>query len=184
MQLVVTTLLVTVTFAAGFTLPGGFESDDNSPNKGMAVLIRKSAFRAFVITDAIAFTCSIGVIFSYFYMAINPCPMVYQDLGYLWSLSKVGARSQLVAMSAVVIAFVTGMYATLAHSVGLPVTVCAIGCIFFIMYMWAVLRPVCWIKVVKKLICKYKQVFLTYILRVIFCIHNINSSVAPLSFNV
>ncbi|PHU18430.1 hypothetical protein BC332_14125 [Capsicum chinense] len=41
-----------------------------------------------------------------------------QDLDYLWSLSKVGARSQLVAMSAVVIAFVTGMYATLAHSVG------------------------------------------------------------------
>ncbi|KAM3268578.1 hypothetical protein P3S67_031519 [Capsicum chacoense] len=41
MQLVVATILVTVTFAAGFTLPGGFESDDNSPNKGMAILIRK-----------------------------------------------------------------------------------------------------------------------------------------------
>ncbi|KAM3345240.1 hypothetical protein P3S68_024949 [Capsicum galapagoense] len=153
MQLVVTTLLITVTFAAGFTLPGGFESDDNSPNKGMAVLIRKSAFRALVITDAIAFACSVGVIFSYFYMATNPRPMVYQDLGYLWSLSKVGARSQLVAMSAVVIAFVTGMYATLPRSVGLPVTVCAIGCISFITYIWAVLRPICWIKVVKKLIC-------------------------------
>ncbi|KAM3236337.1 hypothetical protein P3L10_016374 [Capsicum annuum] len=76
--------------------------------------------------------------------------MSYQDLGYLWSLSKVGARSQLVAMSAVVIAFVTGMYATLAHSVGLAVTVCAIGCISFIMYVWAVLRPVCWIRVAKK----------------------------------
>ncbi|PHT48915.1 hypothetical protein CQW23_13123 [Capsicum baccatum] len=150
MQLVVATLLVTVTFAAGFTLPGGFESDDNSPNKGMAVLIKKTAFRAFVITDAIAFACSAGAIFSYFYMATNPRPMSYQDLGYLWSLSKVGARSQLVAMSAVVIAFVTGMYATLAHSVGLAVTVCAIGCISFIMYVWAVLRPVCWIRVAKK----------------------------------
>ncbi|KAM3268273.1 hypothetical protein P3S67_031214 [Capsicum chacoense] len=41
MQLVVATLLVTVTFAAGFTLPGGFERDNNSPNKGMAVLIKK-----------------------------------------------------------------------------------------------------------------------------------------------
>ncbi|KAF3660089.1 hypothetical protein FXO37_13665 [Capsicum annuum] len=141
MQLVVATLLVTVTFAAGFTLPGGFESDDNSPNKGMAILIRKSAFRAFVLPDAIAFACSAGAIFSYFYMATNPRLMSYQDLGYLWSLSKVGARSQLVAMSAVVIAFVTGMYATLAHSVGLAVTVCAIGCISFIMYVWAVLRP-------------------------------------------
>ncbi|PHT82580.1 hypothetical protein T459_15595 [Capsicum annuum] len=58
--------------------------------------------------DAIAFACSAGAIFRYFYMATNPRPMFYQDLDYLWSLSKVGARSQLVAMSAVVIAFVTG----------------------------------------------------------------------------
>ncbi|KAM3345514.1 hypothetical protein P3S68_025223 [Capsicum galapagoense] len=43
MQLVVATLLVRVTFAAGFTLPGGFESDENSPNKGMASLIRKNS---------------------------------------------------------------------------------------------------------------------------------------------
>ncbi|XP_016554119.2 protein ACCELERATED CELL DEATH 6-like [Capsicum annuum] len=150
MQLVVATLLVTVTFAAGFTLPGGFESDDNSPNKGMVILIRKSAFRAFVITDAIAFACSAGAIFSYFYMAINSRPMSYQDLGYLWSLGKVGAKSQLVAMSAVVIAFVTGTYATLAHSLGLAVTFCAIGCISFIMYVWAVLRTVCWIRLAKK----------------------------------
>ncbi|KAM3345517.1 hypothetical protein P3S68_025226 [Capsicum galapagoense] len=150
MQLVVATLLVTVTFAAGFTLPTSFESDDNSPNKGMEVLIKKTAFHAFVITDAIAFACSAGAIFRYFYMATNPRPMSYQDLDYLWSLSKVGARSQLVAMSAVVIAFVTGMYATLAHSVGLAVTVCAIGCISFIMYVWAVLRPVWWIPVAKR----------------------------------
>ncbi|PHT49075.1 hypothetical protein CQW23_13283 [Capsicum baccatum] len=100
--------------------------------------------------DAIAFACSAGAIFSYFYMATNPRPMSYQDLGYLWSLSKVGARSQLMAMSAVVIAFVTGMYATLPHSVSLAVTVCAIGCISFIMYVWAVLRSVCWIRVAKK----------------------------------
>ncbi|KAM3199670.1 protein ACCELERATED CELL DEATH 6-like [Capsicum annuum] len=148
-----------INIKAGFTLPGGFESDDNSPNKGMAILIRKSAFRAFVITDAIAFACSAGAIFSYFYMATNPRLMSYQDLGYLWSLSKVGARSQLVAMSAVVIAFVTGMYATLAHSVGLAVTVCSIGCISFILYVWAVLRPVCWISLIKKYSIRTKSIF-------------------------
>ncbi|KAM3247097.1 hypothetical protein P3L10_008864 [Capsicum annuum] len=79
-------------------------------------------------------------------MAPNPRPMSFQDLSYLWSLSKVGARSQLVVMSAVFIAFVTSMYANLAHSVA----VCAIGCIFFIMYVWAMLRPICWISLVKK----------------------------------
>ncbi|PHU08998.1 hypothetical protein BC332_20858 [Capsicum chinense] len=112
MPLVVATLLVTVTFAAGFTLPGGFESDAISPNKGMTILIRKTAFHAFLIMDAIAFAFSAGATFSYFHMAKNPRPMSYQDLGYLWSLSKVGARLQLVAMSAVVIVFVAGMYAT------------------------------------------------------------------------
>ncbi|KAM3268307.1 hypothetical protein P3S67_031248 [Capsicum chacoense] len=53
-HLVVATLLVTVTFAAGFTLPGGFESDLNSSNKGMAIVIRETVFRAFVVSDAIA----------------------------------------------------------------------------------------------------------------------------------
>ncbi|PHU18468.1 hypothetical protein BC332_14163 [Capsicum chinense] len=101
-QLVVATLLVTVTFAAGFTLPGGFESHNNRPNKGMAILIRKTALCLFVITDSIAFACSAGAIFIYFHMAINPRPMSYQD-----SLSKVRLRSQLVAMSAIVITFVT-----------------------------------------------------------------------------
>lgn len=34
MHLVVETLLMALTFTTGFTLPGGFESDTNSPKKG------------------------------------------------------------------------------------------------------------------------------------------------------
>ncbi|KAM3268298.1 hypothetical protein P3S67_031239 [Capsicum chacoense] len=74
---------------------------------------------------------------------MDPRPMSYKDLGYLWYLSKVGAGSLLVATSAVVIAFATGMYATLAHSIGLAVNVYSIGCTSFIMYVWATQRPVC-----------------------------------------
>ncbi|PHT49047.1 hypothetical protein CQW23_13255 [Capsicum baccatum] len=90
-----------------------------------------------VVSDMLGWR--IFAIFSYFYMATNPRPFPNQDFGNLWSLSKVGARSHLVAMSGVVIAFLTGMYATLAHLVGLAVTVCGISCISFI--IWAVLRP-------------------------------------------
>ncbi|PHT49042.1 hypothetical protein CQW23_13250 [Capsicum baccatum] len=68
-HIVVATLIMTVTFAAGITLPGGFESDSDSPNQGMAILIRKTAFRAFVVSDTIAFTCSAVAIFIYFFMA-------------------------------------------------------------------------------------------------------------------
>ncbi|XP_047268744.1 uncharacterized protein LOC107849630 isoform X1 [Capsicum annuum] len=70
-HLVVATLLVTVTFAAGYTLPGGFESDLNSSTKGMAILIRETAFRAFVVSDDIAFTCSACAVFCYFFIVVN-----------------------------------------------------------------------------------------------------------------
>ncbi|XP_070030437.1 protein ACCELERATED CELL DEATH 6-like isoform X1 [Nicotiana sylvestris] len=135
-HLVMATLLVTVTFAAGFTLPGGFDCDSNSPNKGMAILTRKAAFHVFVITDAIAFACSAGAIFSYFLMAINHRPTSYQDYRILSALSRVAGQLQLLAMLAVVIAFVTGMYATLAYSLGLAITVCTIGCLSFLLYMF------------------------------------------------
>ncbi|KAM3345260.1 hypothetical protein P3S68_024969 [Capsicum galapagoense] len=55
-HIVVATLIMIVTFAAGITLPGGFESDPDSHNQGMAILTRKTTFCAFVISDAIAFT--------------------------------------------------------------------------------------------------------------------------------
>ncbi|KAM3268323.1 hypothetical protein P3S67_031264 [Capsicum chacoense] len=56
MHIVVATLIMTITFTAGITLPGGFESDLDSPNKGMVIQIKKTTFRVFVVSDAIAFT--------------------------------------------------------------------------------------------------------------------------------
>ncbi|CAM0144821.1 unnamed protein product [Urochloa decumbens] len=51
-------LIATVAFAAAFTLPGGLVADDH-PGAGTAVLARRFAFRAFVVSDAMAFLCSI-----------------------------------------------------------------------------------------------------------------------------
>ncbi|KAM3345200.1 protein ACCELERATED CELL DEATH 6-like [Capsicum galapagoense] len=141
MHLVVATLLVTVTFAAGFTLPGGFESDLNSSNKAMAILIRETVFRELVISDTIAFTCSAGAVFSYFYIAISAATA--KRLKLINVCFKIAILLQRLAMSAVVIAFVTGMYATLAHSVGLAVTVCVIGCIYFpLFYLPSIVRHI------------------------------------------
>jgi len=52
-------LIATVTFAAAFTLPGGYEND--GPNRGMAILTKKVAFKAFLISDAVAMIGSITV---------------------------------------------------------------------------------------------------------------------------
>ncbi|KAG5597376.1 hypothetical protein H5410_038608 [Solanum commersonii] len=135
-QVVVATLIMTVTFAAGFTLPGGLDSDDG-PNRGMAILLKRAAFRVFVISDVLAFSCSGGALFIYFFMADMD---VDYDEELKWDWFKMFRRSyniastlQGLAMGAVVVAFVTGMYATLANSLGLAVTVCVIGSISFLM---------------------------------------------------
>ncbi|KAH0670430.1 hypothetical protein KY289_024923 [Solanum tuberosum] len=143
-HLVVATLLVTVTFAAGFTLPGGFESDKDSSDKGMAILTKKSAFCAFVVTDAIAFVCSAGAVFSYFVMAMTDRPKMegqadivstQEELRILIKIARLATILLFLSMSAVVIAFVTGLYATLANSVGLAASVCVIGCLAFLIYV-------------------------------------------------
>ncbi|XP_047264683.1 uncharacterized protein LOC124896870 [Capsicum annuum] len=67
-HIIVATLITTVTFAAGITLLGGFESGSDNPNQGMMILIRKTTFHAFVVSDAIAFTFSAVAIFIYFLM--------------------------------------------------------------------------------------------------------------------
>ncbi|XP_060171074.1 protein ACCELERATED CELL DEATH 6-like [Lycium barbarum] len=145
-HVIVATLVVTITFTAGLTLPGGFESN-LGPNQGMAILIRKAAFQAFVVTDAIAFVCSVGAVFSYFAMAANAAffqRVIADDCLYMLATGL-----QLFGMASLVIAFITGLYATLVHSVALAIAVCVIGCISFPVYGvmlyfsfdWKVLRP-------------------------------------------
>ncbi|PHU18757.1 hypothetical protein BC332_14452 [Capsicum chinense] len=107
LHIVVATLIMTVTFAAGITLPGGFESDPDSPNKGMAILIRKTTFRAFVISDAIAFTFSASAIFIYFIMANASTLPQHNKL--IQKLYHLASNFLCLSMFAVVIAFATGL---------------------------------------------------------------------------
>ncbi|KAF8112207.1 hypothetical protein N665_0066s0079 [Sinapis alba] len=51
--LLVAALVATITFAAGFTMPGGFNSS------GMAVLIDDSTFSNFLVCDTLAMQCSV-----------------------------------------------------------------------------------------------------------------------------
>ncbi|CAL5009553.1 unnamed protein product [Urochloa decumbens] len=50
-------LIATMAFTAAITVPGGFVSDDN-PSAGSAILARRFAFRAFAVSDTLAFVCS------------------------------------------------------------------------------------------------------------------------------
>ncbi|XP_016573687.2 protein ACCELERATED CELL DEATH 6-like [Capsicum annuum] len=131
-HIVVATLIMTITFAAGITLPGGFESDPDSPNKGMEILIRKTTFLAFVVSNAIAFTFSSVAIFIYFIMAsVVPEP---ENEKIIQKLYDHAAICQCLSMLAVVIAFATGMFATLSHSLGLAIIVYSISCLSILFY--------------------------------------------------
>ncbi|KAK3119876.1 hypothetical protein QOZ80_9AG0676970 [Eleusine coracana subsp. coracana] len=54
-------LIATITFAAAFTLPGGYSSDAGS--EGLPIMTRKLAFQAFLIFDTLAMCSSLVVAF-------------------------------------------------------------------------------------------------------------------------
>ncbi|XP_034678037.1 protein ACCELERATED CELL DEATH 6-like isoform X2 [Vitis riparia] len=115
------TLIATVTFAAAFTIPGGFQAED--PHKGMVVLGRNVAFRTFIITDTIAMTSSMMAALILIIMPFQTDEEIIKSfLGYSLALLW-------LALMAMGIAFVTGLYAVLSEQLPLAIVVCCIGCI-------------------------------------------------------
>ncbi|PON46734.1 Transmembrane protein [Parasponia andersonii] len=124
-SLIVGTLIATVTFTAGFTLPGGYVSD-KGPLQGTAVLRKNSAFQAFVITNMIAFVLSSVAVLSQISMLLmsknqHKAAVFFERAVYLI----------LWAMGAMVLALITGMFAVLEPSLLLAIAVCIIGLFFF-----------------------------------------------------
>ncbi|KAF2309450.1 hypothetical protein GH714_002641 [Hevea brasiliensis] len=133
-HLVAAALVATVTFAAAFTLPGGYISDEKDSGKGTPILIKNSAFKAFIISDALAMALSTSSVFIYFIMV-----MLGYGPKYYW-LIKTAFRFIFLAMGAMVVAFATGTYAVLAPSLGLAISTCAIGLSFFLFLFYVLKR--------------------------------------------
>ncbi|XP_034684865.1 ankyrin repeat-containing protein ITN1-like [Vitis riparia] len=120
-HLIVSALITTVTFAAGFTLPGGYKEDD-----GQAILSKKAAFRAFVVTDTIAMVSSLCAVLLHFFMTMRQRGE-YLEKHLLWAFNLT-----MVGMGAMAIAFATGSYAVLPHSSGLSFLTCILCSCFFL----------------------------------------------------
>ncbi|XP_074314957.1 ankyrin repeat-containing protein NPR4-like [Silene latifolia] len=103
---VVAALLATITFAAGFTLPGGVNSDT-----GEALLAKKAAFLVFLLADAYAMCTSMLVLFCLIWsMVMDSEPNVARLLV---------DRSMFILMQslyATLLAFMTGIYTVIPHS--------------------------------------------------------------------
>ncbi|KAI0527333.1 hypothetical protein KFK09_002933 [Dendrobium nobile] len=100
---IVAVLIATVTFAAAFTLPGGYSNDDSNHGQGMAILAKKVAFKVFLISDTIAMASSMCVTFL---LISSSSPERDQRLSVIIT-AKCYVRVALVAM---LVAFSMGIY--------------------------------------------------------------------------
>ncbi|KAF9661804.1 hypothetical protein SADUNF_Sadunf19G0107000 [Salix dunnii] len=139
-HLVVAALIATVTFAAAFTLPGGYKSD-----QGTAILAKKAAFIVFVISDAISMVFSTSSVFIHFLLAFlqgffNRIFIANETIEMLFALATLFT---MIGMGTMIIAFITGTFAVLQPVLGLAISICLIGLsFFFLVYLvfWIMIK--------------------------------------------
>ncbi|KAK9284236.1 hypothetical protein L1049_023405 [Liquidambar formosana] len=121
--LLVSTLVATVTFAAGFTLPGG--NNDSGPDEGMATLVKNRIFQAFLICNTIATYSSIIVVISLIFAQLG-------DLNLILTSLKLALPLLGVALAMVSLTFTAGVYLAVSNVNWLANVVLIMGSIFLI----------------------------------------------------
>ncbi|KAF8016029.1 hypothetical protein BT93_H1551 [Corymbia citriodora subsp. variegata] len=112
-HLLVAMLIATVTFAAAFTVPGGYHNDGR--DEGMASLASKLAFKSFVIFDTMAFCCSVAAVYLHFGTSGGG---YYERARFI----KAAMVFIFIAILGMVLAFASAMYVVLAKCIGLGLT--------------------------------------------------------------
>ncbi|KAJ1275130.1 hypothetical protein BS78_05G113200 [Paspalum vaginatum] len=109
-------LIATITFAAAFTLPGGYSND--AGNEGLPIMARKFAFQIFLISDSLAMCSSLAVAFI--------CIIArWEDLEFLLYYRSFTKKLMWFGYMATTIAFATGLYTVLAPRLQwLAITIC------------------------------------------------------------
>ncbi|KAH9623616.1 hypothetical protein KSS87_008354 [Heliosperma pusillum] len=123
-RLVVAALIVTVSFAAGFTVPGGLNQTPGD-NIGMAVLTKTNAFTQFIIHDTLAFMLSSLAVMCYFTIAGE------KDAAKVIRLSMTAEFLSSISLGFLMMAFQTGVTAVVSSSLSFVTNI-----IFFISLIW------------------------------------------------
>ena len=128
--LTVSTLVATVTFAAGTTMPGGYVGN-NGLDPGTAILTRSKAFQAFAVTDTFALAFSSSSVFAHLFLVMRD----YNKTGILAD-SEFQRSLTIFSVIFMVIAYVTGTYAVLGHSSRLAIANLVVGsCFLFFIFL-------------------------------------------------
>ncbi|CAL9777854.1 unnamed protein product, partial [Musa acuminata subsp. burmannicoides] len=99
-------LVATVAFAAAFTLPGGYKSDESN-DPGMPILLKRTAFKVFLIFDTLALTTSVLVLLLLLHVGLGSKIFKNRCLP--------DARLMLqISLEALMVAFTSGLYPLIA----------------------------------------------------------------------
>ncbi|GMN60935.1 hypothetical protein TIFTF001_030031 [Ficus carica] len=121
-NLLVATIIASITFSAAIAVPGGFDSID-----GIAILRRKTSFRFFLAFDSLAFGCSTASMSIHFLVTFTS-RIIHET--YAYPITGVLLLT-LLSIASTVFAYIAGTNAVLNHhsSFGLSAT---IACTSFI----------------------------------------------------
>ena len=129
--LVVAALVATVTFAAGFTIPGGFNS--SGPNLGMATLASDRKLLYFMIFDILAMQSSILTIATLIWAQLGDPALVQRSI-------NVALPLLFFSLLCMPVAFYCGVFVAFAHVKGLVIFL-TIASVIFVFLMIFVLGP-------------------------------------------
>ncbi|CAD5166516.1 unnamed protein product [Musa acuminata subsp. malaccensis] len=120
---VMAVLVATVAFAAAFTLPGGYKSDESN-DPGMPILLKRTAFKVFLIFDTLAMSTSFLVLLL----------LLQVDLGSKIYKNRYLPEARLtlqISLLALMAAFASGLYPLIAgECFWLSILICVFLSIF------------------------------------------------------
>ncbi|KAF8016806.1 hypothetical protein BT93_H2118 [Corymbia citriodora subsp. variegata] len=156
-RMVVATLIAGVTFAAGFSVPGGYNSSE--PNAGIATLLNKPMYDVFMICNSVAMYSSIIAVVILLWTQINDSHAVLRALGMT-------RLPLLIALATMSVAFMAGVYVTISKRTWIAVVALIVGCtaLFIILILYVALFVPLGYK------CRVVQLFSDYIIRAVISI--------------
>lgn len=132
-RLVVAALIATVSFTAGFTLPGGFDQNIGD-DMGMAVLKGRTAFKICLISNAVAFMSSTIAILLYFVLVTTG------STWFIRVLSSHGLILNTFSLGALMVAFTTGVSVVVSANLALVIVLWVFSTFFFVYYVILILQ--------------------------------------------